>query len=87
MGGLRIRWKILHLVIVRLRTRDEGVGRSVGLPVNRSVGRSVGQSVGRSAGVSAGRSVGRGVGWAVDEGGWHLLVDKAFPHNMSGSNQ
>jgi hypothetical protein len=23
-GGLRIRWKILHLVIVRLRTRDEG---------------------------------------------------------------
>ena len=63
MGGLRIRWKILHLVIVRLRTRDEGVGRSVGLPVSRSVGRSVGRSVSRSvswsAGVSASRSVGR----------------------------
>ena len=54
MGGLRIRWKILHLVIVRLRTRtrDEGVGRSVDLPVGRSVGlsgcRPVGRSVGRS---------------------------------------
>ncbi len=22
------------------------------------------------------RSVGRGVGWAVDEGGWHLLVSQ-----------
>ncbi len=54
-------------MIVRLRTRDEGVGRSVGL------------LVGRSAGVSAGRSVGWGVGWVVDEGGWHLLVDEAFP--------
>ena len=83
MGGLRIRWKILHLVIVRLRTRDEGVSRSVGLPVGRSVGRSVGRlvsrSVGQSAGVSAVRSVSRGVGLAVDEGGWHLLVDKDFP--------
>jgi hypothetical protein len=26
MGGLRIRWKILHLVIVSLRKGDEGVG-------------------------------------------------------------
>ncbi len=48
MGGLRIRWKILHLVIVRLRTRAEGVGGSVGLPVGWSAGRSVGQSVDRS---------------------------------------
>ena len=58
-------------MIVRLRTRDEGVGRSVGLPVGRSVGQLVGQSVDRL--------VSRGVGWAVDEGGWHLLVDEAFP--------
>jgi len=71
MGGLRIRWKILHLVIVRLRTRDDGVGRPIGLPVGRSVG--------RSARVLVGRSVGRGVVWAVNEGGWHLLVDEAFP--------
>ena len=69
MGGLRIRWKILHLMIVRLRTRDEGVGRSVGLPVGwsvgRSVGRSVGWSVGRSVGLPGCRSVGRSVGVLV----------------------
>ena len=65
---------------VRLRTRDEGsVGWLVCRLVGRSVGRLVSRSVGRSAGVSAGRSVGRCVGWAVDEGGWHLLVDEAFP--------
>jgi hypothetical protein len=48
---------------------------SVGRLVCRLVGRSVCRGVGRSVG----RSVGRDVGWAVDEGGWHLLVDKAFP--------
>jgi hypothetical protein len=51
------------------------VGRSVGRPVSQLVGRSVG----RSARVLVGRSVGRGVVWAVNEGGWHLLVDEAFP--------
>ena len=54
-----------HLVIVRLRTRDEGVGRLVGLPVGRSVGRPVGlpgcRPVGRPVGVLVGRSM-RGVG-------------------------
>jgi hypothetical protein len=75
-----MRWKILHLVIVRLRTRDERVGRLVGLPVGRSVGRPVGQSVGWSVCRGVGRSsVGRGVGLAVNEGGWHLLVDEDFP--------
>ncbi len=69
MGGLRIRWNILHLVIVRLRTRDEGVGRLVGLPVGGSVGRSVGWSVGQSVGLPGCRPVGWLVGVLV---GWSM---------------